>query len=72
MRRAYSKNALDNIDSWITRDNRQELPEEVYTIDGYEEYGTFETYEDALQFFMMNHKNDDDYPQDYIYKVKEW
>ena len=34
MRKAYRKNALDGIDEYITRDDRQELPEEVYKIEG--------------------------------------
>lgn len=72
MRKAYRKNALDGIDEYITRDDRQELPEEdVFMIELYECEGIFGTYEEALDHFINHTTLPKKYPDDYIYKIKE-
>jgi len=70
MRRAYSNNPLSNIDEYITRDDREPI-EDVYKVEGYEDWGTFHTYEEALDYFYKNHEQEYDYPQDLIYKIRE-
>lgn len=61
---------MSNIDSWIERDNRQELPEEVYMIEYYEELGEFDSYEEAMEWLMTTELADEEFPEDYIYKVR--
>lgn len=73
MRKAYRKNALDGIDEYITRDDRQELPEEVYKIEGYEDIGNFSTVEEATEY-ALNHThlaNEREFISDWIYKEDE-
>ena len=72
MRKAYRKNALDGIDEYITRDDRQELPEEVYKIEGYEDIGNFTTEEDAIEYALNHtHLANEKFISDWIYKEDE-
>ena len=64
---------MKGLDEWITRDDRQELPEEVYKIEGYEDIGNFTTEEDAIEY-ALNHThlaNEREFITDYIYKEVE-
>ncbi len=70
--RTYRINALDNIDSWIERDDRQELPLEVYRIDGYEEMGKFDTVEEATEYALRHTELSEEYITDYIYKEVDY
>lgn len=71
MRRAFIKNALDDIDSYIERDTRQELPEieYIYKIEGYEDIGNFNTIEEATEY-ALNHTSlaNEEFISDFLYK----
>lgn len=59
---------LRGIDEWITRDDRVELPAEIYWVDGFEFTGSFEIYEEALRFVLQFGDSEmKEYPSDYIY-----
>lgn len=71
MRRAFIKNALDDIDRYIERDTGQELPEieYLYKIEGYEDYGTFRTKDEAVEYAIRHtHLANQEFVEDWIYK----
>ena len=70
--RVYRKNALDGIDSWITRSDDREPLEEVYRIDGYEEMGKFGTVEEAIEYALRHTELSEEYITDYIYKEVDY
>jgi len=61
---------MKGLDEYITRDDRQQLPEEVYTIEDYEELGTFESYGEAVEYLLTTELSEKEFPEDYIY-IKE-
>ena len=61
---------LKGLDEYITQSDNREPIEDIYAVEGYEHWGTFHTYEEALECFMLNHESEYDYPQDLIY-IKE-
>ena len=60
---------MKGLDEWITRDDRVEIPEEVYKIEGYEDIGSFHTVEEATEYALNHtHLANEEYPSDWIYK----
>lgn len=56
---------MKGLDSWITRDERVEIPAEIYWVEDCEDAGSFKTYEEAMKYVLSFGYVE--YPEDYIY-----
>lgn len=62
------RNPMRGIDEWITRDNRIEIPESIWWVDGHEDAGSFVFYDEAMDYVLEFGDMDmREFPEDYIY-----
>jgi hypothetical protein len=62
---------MKGLDEYITKFDDREPEEDVFMIQLYECEGTFGTYEEALDHLINHTELPKQYPDDYIYKIKE-
>jgi len=60
---------MKGLDEWITRDDREPIIPTRWAIEGWEEWGTFETKQEGIEAFKMVFTQEE-YPEDNIYKVE--
>jgi len=62
---------MDGLDEYITAFDDREPIEDKFSIEGFEYLGTFHNYEKAMEYLMTTELSEEEFKEDYIYKIRE-